>query len=150
MAATVHESATLNDDSKLLHIRTKKNVCCSGSWYGLGTGLKLADWQGGWLQGSVRAALYEIPAFQRGGSVLVAFETAADSLKTTQQKSNLTALVALNCPIKPRMLGGDPKVSCSYCTIPLLFLWLLIYSTVDSLMECQQWVTKRFCLSLLC
>jgi hypothetical protein len=107
------QEPTLNDDSKLLHIRTKKNVCCSGSWYGLGTGLKLADWQGGWLQGSVRAALYEIPAFQRGGSVLVAFETAGDSLKTTQQKSNLTALVALNCPIKPRILGVDPKVSCS-------------------------------------
>jgi hypothetical protein len=88
----------------------QKNVC-SGSWYGLGTGLKLADWQGGWLQGSVRAALYEIPAFQRGGSVLVAFETAGDSLKTTQAKSNLTALVALNCPIKPRILGVDTKVS---------------------------------------
>jgi hypothetical protein len=98
----------------------QKNVC-SGSWYGLGTGLKLADWQGGWLQGSVRAALYEIPAFQRGGSVLVAFETAGDSLKTTQQKSNLTALVALNCPIKPRILGVDPKVSCSLENVFVLF-----------------------------
>jgi hypothetical protein len=105
------QMSTLNDESKVcIYVRTKQNVC-SGSWYGLGTGLKLADWQGGWLQGSVRAALYEIPAFQRGGSVLVAFETAGDSLKTTQAKSNLTALVALNCPIKPRMLGVDPKVN---------------------------------------
>ncbi len=99
------------------YIRTEKKIVYPGSWYGLGTGLKLADWQGGWLQGSVRAALYEIPAFQRGGSVLVAFETAGDSLKTTQQKSNLTALVALNCPIKPRMLGADPKVSCDLSII---------------------------------
>ena len=74
----------------------------SGSWYGLGTGIQVSDVHGGWTEGSVRAALYEIPAFQRGGSVIVAFQTAAETLQATNEKSQLTALVALDCTRKPR------------------------------------------------
>jgi hypothetical protein len=49
----------------------------------------------------VRAALYEIPAFQRGGSIVVAFETAGTTLKETNDMSPFSLLVALDCHMKP-------------------------------------------------
>ena len=75
----------------------------------------MSDQQGSWQAGRVNAALYEIPAFQRGGSAILAYETAEPTLKETNEKAEFALLVALDCPIKPRNRADVSPSFSSFC-----------------------------------
>jgi len=86
----------LSGDTEFVNIKFPE-----GTWYLLGSGnpVNLPS-QGANI--SFHTKPYEIPAFHRGGSVLVLYETPGFSIVDTE-KSNFLITIALECAPRPRM-----------------------------------------------
>jgi len=96
----------LDSGSDLIDVKFPK-----GSWYYLGSGNVVSlPSQGATI--TFHSKVYEIPAFQRGGSVIVSYESAGSNLIDTDADGTFLVKVALECQ-------GDPRVEnkqLSFCT----------------------------------